>query len=137
MPEWAELQRKTVQRDLLMASYKRLEERLRGPQLLRQRQSVSALLVPPGSPQAKQLQHLHGQLSLGQSCHRQKQCCIYASRIAAAMSYSLQSCRLWPARLLSQGWGFSRQEHWSELDNTYGHANLEYFISCCPGRQLP
>ena len=33
---------------------------------------VPAHLVPPGSLQAKQLHHLHAQLSLGQSCHRQK-----------------------------------------------------------------
>ena len=33
---------------------------------------VSAHLVPSGSLQAKQLHHLHAQLSLGQSCHRQK-----------------------------------------------------------------
>ena len=33
---------------------------------------VPAHLVLPGSPQAKQLRHLHAQLSLGQSCHRQK-----------------------------------------------------------------
>ena len=29
-------------------------------------------LVPPGSPQAKQLCHLHAKLSLRHSCHRQK-----------------------------------------------------------------
>ena len=33
---------------------------------------VLAYLVLPGSPQAKQLCHLHAQLLLGQSCHRQK-----------------------------------------------------------------
>ena len=33
---------------------------------------VPAHLVPPGPLQAKQLRHLHAQLSLGQSCHRQK-----------------------------------------------------------------
>ena len=33
---------------------------------------VPAQLAPPGSLQAKQLHHLHTQLSLGQSCHRQK-----------------------------------------------------------------
>ena len=33
---------------------------------------VPAHLAPPGSLQAKQLRHLHAQLSLGQSCHRQK-----------------------------------------------------------------
>jgi len=31
-----------------------------------------AHLALPGSPQAKQLCHLHAQLSQGQSCHRQK-----------------------------------------------------------------
>ena len=33
---------------------------------------VPAHLALPGSPQAKHLCHLHAQLSLGQSCHRQK-----------------------------------------------------------------
>ena len=33
---------------------------------------VPAHLALPGSLQAKQLHHLHAQLSLGQSCHRQK-----------------------------------------------------------------
>ena len=33
---------------------------------------VPAHLALPGSLQAKQLWHLHAQLSLGQSCHRQK-----------------------------------------------------------------
>ena len=33
---------------------------------------VPAHLALPGSLQAKQLRHLHAQLSLGQSCHRQK-----------------------------------------------------------------
>ena len=33
---------------------------------------VPAHLAPPVSLQAKQLHHLHAQLSLGQSCHRQK-----------------------------------------------------------------
>ena len=33
---------------------------------------VPAHLAPPGSLQAKQLRHLHAQLSLGQSCHRPK-----------------------------------------------------------------
>ena len=33
---------------------------------------VPAHLVLPGSPQAKQMHHLHAQLSLEESCHRQK-----------------------------------------------------------------
>jgi len=66
---------------------------------------VPAHLVPPGYPQAKQLCHLHAQLSLSQSCHRQKKSCIYAHRVASVMSESLWPCRLWPARLLCQGGG--------------------------------
>ena len=46
---------------------------------------IPAHLAPPGSPQAKQLHHLHTQLSLGQSCHRQK---IFACTRAG----SLRSC---------------------------------------------
>ena len=70
---------------------------------------VPVHLAPPGSPQSKQLCHLHAQLSLGQSCHRQKMSCVYARRVASIVSNSLQPCRLWPARLLCQG--FSRQEY--------------------------
>ena len=56
---------------------------------------VPALLTSPGSPQAKQLRHLHAhQLSLGQSCHRQKKPCAYACRVASVVSNSLRSCRL-------------------------------------------
>ena len=46
---------------------------------------VPAHLAPPGSPYAKQLCHLHAQLSLGQSCHRQKS-------LASMHTGSLQSC---------------------------------------------
>ena len=69
----AELQRKTGQRGLLIASYKRLEkdtDRTITPAAEAVR--VPAHLAPPGSLKAKQLQHLHTELSLGQSCHKQK-----------------------------------------------------------------
>ena len=98
---------------------------------------VPARLAPAGSPQAKQLYHLHTQLSLGQSCHRQNKSCIYAHRVISVVSYSLQCCRLWPARLLYQGGGFSKQEYWSILANTGCHTLLEHYISCCPSHQLP
>ena len=101
---------------------------------------VPAHLVPPWSPQAKQLCHLHAQLSLGQSCHRQKKSCVYAHRVTLVMSNSLQSCRLWPARLIYREGGvgeFSRQEYWSILANTGCHTLLEHYISCCPSCQLP
>ena len=44
--------------------------------------------------QAKELHHLHAQLSLGRSCHRQKKSCAYAHRVALVVSNSLQPCRL-------------------------------------------
>ena len=72
---------------------------------------VPAHLAPPGSPQAKQPHHLHAQLSLGQSRHRQEKSCVYAHRVASVVSNSLRPCRLWPARLLCQGRGIFRQEY--------------------------
>ena len=98
---------------------------------------VPACLAPAGSPQAKQLHHLHTQLSLGQSCHRQNKSCISAHRVISVVSDSLQCCRLWPARLLYQGRGFSKQEYWSILAKTGCHTLLEHYISCCPGHQAP
>ena len=62
---------------------------------------VPAHLAPPGSLQAKQLHHLHTQLSVGQSCHGQKHSCIYAHIVTSVVSNSLRRCRLWPARFLS------------------------------------
>ena len=64
---------------------------------------VPAHLAPPVSLQTKQLCHLHTQLSLGQSCHRQKMSCTYACKVASVVSDSLWPWRLWPARLLCQG----------------------------------
>ena len=98
---------------------------------------VPAHLAPPGSLQAKQLCHLHTQISLGQSCHMQKMSCIYACRVTSVVSNSLWPCRLWPARLLYQGGVFSRQEYWSILANFGCHTLVEHYISCCPSRQLP
>ena len=93
---------------------------------------VPAHLGPPGSPQAKQLCHLHVRPSLGQSCHGQNKSCIYACRVASVVSDPLRPCRL-----LCQGGGFSWQEYWSILASTGCHTPLEHYISCCPGCQLP
>ena len=61
--------RKTGQRSLLINRYKRLEkkdsEKAITPAVEAVR--VPAHLAPPGSPQFKQLHHIHAQLSLGQS----------------------------------------------------------------------
>ena len=64
---------------------------------------VPAHLALPGSPQAKQLYHLHAELSLGQCCHRQKKTCVHVCRVTLVVSNSLQPYRLRPARLLCQG----------------------------------
>ena len=98
---------------------------------------VPAHLAPHGSLQVKQLHQLHAQLSLGQSCHRQKKSCVYAYRVTLVVSNSFRPCRLWPARLLCQGGEFSRREYWSLLVNTGFHTLLEHYISCCPSHHLP
>ena len=61
---------------------------------------VPSHLMPPGSLQAKQLCHLHAQVPLGQSCHRQKKSWAYECRVPLVVSNSLQPCRLWLTRLL-------------------------------------
>ena len=63
MPEWAKLQRKTGQKGLLITSYKRFSkdsDRERTPAA----EAVLSLHTwrRTGSPQAKQLRHLHAQL---------------------------------------------------------------------------
>ena len=75
MPEWAELWEKLSKE--AFTSYKRLKkkkkkdsDRFITPAV--KAGCVPAHYAPPGSPQAKQLYHLPAQLSLGQSCHRQK-----------------------------------------------------------------
>ena len=56
---------------------------------------MEAVCVPehlsqPGSAQAKQLHHLHAQLSLGQNCHKQKKkkkkSCAYAHGVAQVLT---------------------------------------------------
>ena len=44
---------------------------------------VPAHLALPGSLQTKQLHYLHGQLSLGQSCNKQKKSCACEQRVAS------------------------------------------------------
>ena len=50
---------------------------------------VPAHSSPPGSPQAKKQHHLHAQLSLGKSCHRQKK---KKRSLVFMHAESLQSC---------------------------------------------
>ena len=65
----------------------------------------SAHRVLPGSPQAKQLHHLHAQLPLGQSCHRKKKSFMSMHAGLLQPYPTLQPYRLWPARLLCQRGG--------------------------------
>ena len=106
VPEWAEPWRKTGQRGLLIASSKRLKKNSdRAITPAAEPACVPEHSALPGYPQVKQLRHLHAQLSLGQSCHRQKKKSVYARRVTSALSNSLQPCGLWPARLLCQRGG--------------------------------
>ena len=103
--ERVEIRRKTGQRGLLIASYKASKKDSdRAITPVAEAVHVPAPLVPPGCPQARQLCYVHAQLSLGQSCHRQKKSCAYEHRVALVVSDSLRPCGLWPARLLCQGW---------------------------------
>ena len=63
----------TGQRGLLITRYKRFEKDSdRAITSVAEAVHVPEHFVLPGYPQAKQLHHLHTQLSLGQSCHTQK-----------------------------------------------------------------
>ena len=87
MPELVELRRKTSQRGLLITSWKKDSDR--SITLVMEAVCVPAHLALPRSPQAKQLYHLHAQLSLGQSCHRQKK---KKKSLAFMQAGSLQLC---------------------------------------------
>jgi len=93
-------------------------------------------LVPPGSPQAKQLCHLHAKLSLRHSCHRQKvlHLCTQGHFGSVRLLVTLQIVAY---QAFLSGRGFSRQEYWSVLANTGCHTLLEHYISYCPSRQVP
>ena len=149
MPEQVEPQRKTGQRGLLIASYKRLEKTLSDRAVT---PAAEAVCVPehlalPGFLQAKQLLHLHTQLSLGQSCHRQKKKKKKKERKKKKSLVFMQAGLVWSCPTLCgpvdcglPGFsvrGFSRQEYWSILANTGCHPLLKHYISCCPSRQPP
>ena len=94
---------------------------------------VPAHSSPPGSPQAKKQHHLHAQLSLGKSCHRQKKkkkSCVYARRVTSVLSDSLQPCRLWPARLPCQRRGSPGKNIGAYWPILVAIGFLEHCISC-------
>ena len=73
---------------------------------------VPVHLALPGSPQAKQTHHLHAQLSLGQSCHRQKESLVFIR------TGSLRSCPTLPNPVDCGLPGFSVREGGSPDKNT-------------------
>ena len=141
MPERAELWRKTGQKGLLIASYKRLEKRHdRAITSAAEAVCVPEHSAPPGSLQAKQLHHLHSQLSLEQSCHGQKKkkkflCLRAQGHLGAVQLFATLYTVTFQASLSERG--FSGQEYWSVLANTRCHTLLGHCISCCPTCQLP
>ena len=72
----------------------------------------------------------------GRAATGKKKSCIYACRVTSAVSNSLRPCELWPASLLCQGRGFSRQKYWSVLASTGCHALLLLLLSCFSPVQL-
>ena len=132
----AELQKKTGQRGLLIAGYKRLGKKLWKGHNYCNRGHVPAYVALPGSPQAKQLYHLQAQPSLEQSCHRQKN--VFRLGTQGHFDCVQPFETLWTvACQASLSGGFSRQEYCNVLTNTGCHTPLEHYISCCPSHQLP
>ena len=110
-----------------------------GPRLLWQRQSVSLHTwchQGPCKPSSC------ATFTLNPHCDRaatgkKKKVLYLCAQGRFRLSDSMPPCRLWPARFLCQGWGFSRQEYWSILAKTGLHALLEHYISCCPSPNSP
>ena len=122
------------QRGLLIA-YKRLQKGLwQGITPAVEAVGVPDHVAPPGSPQAKQLQPLHTQPSVGQSRHRQE---VLHLRAQDHFGCVQLIATIWTMACWASLSGFSKQEHWSVLANTGFHTLLEHYASCCPGRQLP
>ena len=97
---------------------------------------VPAHLVLPGTHKPSSCATFTLNSHWGRDARGKTMSCVYAHSITSVVSDSFRPCRLWPARPLCQGGGFSRQEYWSILANTGCHTLLEHYISCCPSRQL-
>ena len=134
MPEGAELQIKTGQRGLLIASYKRVEKRLMGHGFCRAGSPYNCTLGTARVPVSDEiLPPAHSTLNAAE-LPQAKKVCIYACRATLVVSNSLQPCGL-PGFSVREG--VSRQEYWSVLASTGLHTLLEHYISCCPSCQPP
>ena len=96
-------------------------------------------LAPPGSPQAKQLHHLHAQLSLGeelpQANKKRVLCFCVQDRFGPVWLFATLYAVACQASLSERG--FSRQEYWSIVANAGCHTLLEHCISYYPSHQPP
>ena len=96
---------------------------------------VPAALVPPGSPQPKQLLHFMlnpqwGRTAIGKKCLVS----MHEGCFSRVQLFATLGAVAWQASLSV---GFSKQEYWSVLANTGCHTLLEHYISCYPSHQLP
>ena len=98
---------------------------------------VLAHLALPESPQVKQLCHLYAQLSLGQSCHRQKK------SLASIHAGSLWLCPTLCDPVDCGLPGFSVRDGVLQariperIGHTGCHTLLEHYISYCPSQNTP
>ena len=133
MLEGAKLRRKTGQGGLLISSYRRLKkdsDRAITPAV--EAVSVPAHLAPPKSLQAKQMHHLHTQLSLGQSCHRQK---CFVSMHAGSLWSCPALCDPVDYGLPGFSWK-SKSQHKNPLFRELSHNDTCEFTPCF-SRQQP
>ena len=136
VPEQAELRRKTGQRGLLITSCKRLEKDSDGPQLLRQRQSVSLHTrrhqAPhkPSSCTTFRLKPHWGRAATGK-----KVLGLFMrghfGHFQLFVTLQTVSCQA------SLTVGASRQQHWSVLANTGCHTLLEAIFPAAPAANSP
>ena len=114
VPEQAELRRKTGQRGLLIASYKRLEKRLGwGPNSCGRGSPCSCTLGATRVPASQAAAPPSCSTLTGAELPQAKKSCVSAHCVPLVAS---DSATLWTlASRLMSGRGFSRQEYWGVL----------------------
>ena len=139
MPERVELWRKTGQRDLLIASYKRLEKRLYGHNSCCGGSpcpcTLGATRVPASQAAAPSSQSTLTGAELPRTKNIYILCLCVPGHFSPVQLFVVLYTVACQASLSERG--FSRQEYWSILANTGCHTLLEHYISYFPSRQFP
>ena len=133
LPEQAELRRKTGQRGLLIASYKRLKKRLRyghnscGRGRLC-RYKLGTTRVPASQAAAPPSRSTLTGAELPQAKKKKTIFCLYMQSCFSCVQLFVT---MWTEACQASlsGRGFSRQEYWSALANSGSHTLLEHYIS--------